>query len=776
MSAYESLRTLVATRTRRVVIWCGAGLSASAGLPTWTLLQRRLEAKLADKLSGQEGATDATTEQRLRGIRQESNPWVAFQRLQTELGLTTFREAIREVFAKAHSVDVPEVYKSLWKLKPAGFINLNIDRLATRAGGGEQSSIIEFKGKEVGRYTYTLNAPRPFVCNMHGVEEDFDSWVFTRQAIKELMDSSGYKEFVNASLITTTVIFVGITADDIAVGGHLERLVAAGITPQTHYWITDRRDKATDAWAEKNNIRIVSYKPTTSAHAELVQMLEELAGYVQPEEGPSPPVAFELNLDGAELEPINEIVKKDPEVIRSVLNAHAYKILKESGKNAVQEYEDFSRKYDRAIHSAWYTSTDPGENKFLGLNLLSEKSRGAFGIVFRAMDEDGKELAVKLLHAEIRRKTELLDAFRRGVRSMRILTEKEVDGMVGFKSASEIPATLIMDWIEGPNLNEFVATGVLAEWDVLLEISSQLAGIISSAHALPERVLHRDVRPPNLMLADYWDTGEIKLKVLDFDLSWHRGSVEKSVIFGSQLSGYLAPEQVQRKNGVSTQHASVDSYGIGMTIFYMASGRDPSPGEHAYKNWTDSLNTAVQRMRAANWKSLPARMARLIASATQEEQARRWDVIQLRSELNRLRDANRDPESVASAELLAEEISARCSLMSRYEWRGEDLSVGKNFGTGLTVSLSGNETSQEVNINLVRTSTEADNRNKLKESILSAKDNVYRALKDGGWIVSSDVGKGMLTMRAHISVASVAGRMSEIVESVQRAIEYMVFK
>src|SRR5690606_28979831 len=112
-----------------------------------------------------------------------------------------------------------------------------------------------------------------------------------------------------------------------------------------------------------------------------------------------------------------------------------------------------------------------------------------------------------------------------------------------------------------------VESGTLTDWAAILEISYQLTAIIADAHALPERVLHRDIRPPNMIVTGYWEGEALELCVLDFDLSWHRGSVEKSVIFGSQLSGYLAPEQIQRKPGVSTQHASVDSYGIGMTIF-----------------------------------------------------------------------------------------------------------------------------------------------------------------------------------------------------------------
>lgn len=773
--ALEALRTTVAMRTRRLIIWCGAGLSAPAGIPTWAALQRRLEVALSERLQSLD-LSDAQREAKLRSVRQEKNPWIAFHRLQSELGATSFREAIRAALAKAATADMPVAYTAIWKLRPSGLINLNLDRLATRAAAeAGVVGLIEFKGREVAPYTYTLNNPRPFLCNMHGVEEDVDSWVFTQPALKELASSSGYQNYLASLLSTSTVVFLGITVDDMAVGGHLERLVSGGIAPQTHYWITDRRDPATDAWAEKNSIRLIRYKPSTSQHPELVQIIEELASYVQPEDLPSPPVALELSLGDNSLSPINVLTTKDPEQIRAELNSYAADLLRPADAAAFAKYEDFSRDYDRAIHVAWYTSTEPGQNKFLGYTLIDEVSRGAFGIVFKAIDEEGRFLAVKVLHAEIRRKVELLNAFRRGVRSMKILSEKGVDGMVRYRAASEIPATLVMDWIDGPNLKEVVESGTLTDWNRVLDIGSQLSSIISVAHSLPERVLHRDIRPPNMIVEGYWEDDPLKVHVLDFDLSWHRGSVEKSVIFGSQLSGYLAPEQIQRRVGVSTQHASVDSYGLGMTLFYMVSGRDPSPGEHAHANWRTTVTHVCARPRFPNWRSIPQRVARLIVAATQELQEKRWDNFQVKSELQRLYEAHSNPDSVRSSEMLAEEVAARCPALVPYEWNDMNFSVEKDFGTGLTVSLRGDENGQEIQLAISRTATASDNRARLPDAIAKARDNVRILLSEAGWSVSTDVGQGMLSVRASVPSVEVAGKIDKHSEVVKKVIERTIF-
>lgn len=777
--AFVNLRSLVATRTRRLLIWCGAGLSVPAGIPAWGALQRRLEMALGTKINGMEmperqrEAKQAT----LASIRREANPWVAFGRLQTELGATTFREVIREALSKSASVDVPAAYFALWKLRPYGVITLNLDRLATRAAlEAEVEGVIEFKGRELASYGHTLSSPRPFICNIHGIEEDVASWIFTKSDLKSLSESEAYQSYISAVLMSSTVIFLGLTADDVAVGGHLERLASLGVKTSAHYWITDRRDPATDKWAERNGVVAIRYRPTSSDHPELIEILEQLASYVQPEDGPQAPVSFELDLGGGDILPPNELARQDPEKIREDLNSFASRILASGGGDEMERFDKFSLEYDRAIHSSWYISTVPGGNLFLGHYLEEEVAKGAFGAVYRATDKDGQACAIKILHAEIRKERELLNAFRRGVRSMRILGKKNVEGMVKYRAASEFPATLVMDWIDGPSLTQVIESVGLNGWEEILEVSFQLADIISTAHSLPERVLHRDVRPSNIMIEGFWDSQPIKVVVLDFDLSWHRGSVEKSVIFGSQLSGYLAPEQVQARNGVSTQHASVDSYGIGMTLFFMVARRNPRPGEHAYKGWESIVEDCCSKIKSVGWKSLGRRFSRLIVAATYDSQAQRWDVSQVRSELMRLREAANTPESVQSAELLAEELATRCQMMAGYEWDDAKFQVRKDFGTGLVLTLYGDESARQVVFELRRTANEAADRNRMADMISKARDLTRGILQESGWDVSSDIGKGLLVVIARIDSSVASSDTQAVADSIRRAIERSSFQ
>ena len=61
-------------------------------------------------------------------------------------------------------------------------------------------------------------------------------------------------------------------------------------------------------------------------------------------------------------------------------------------------------------------------------------------------------MAVKILHGDIRENKDMLTSFRRGVQSMRILSERNVTGMVPYIQAWEIPTSSVMELIDGPNL------------------------------------------------------------------------------------------------------------------------------------------------------------------------------------------------------------------------------------------------------------------------------------------------------------------------------------
>lgn len=776
--AYIALRAIVTERTRRLIIWCGSGLSVPAGLPTWANLRTRLQ----DALTNKANTLDQEAQKQLlsvaESIKKEQNNWIAFQRLKSALGSTTFRATIREALRLSASALIPEIYTKLWQLKIAGILNLNLDRLATRAFLQiNQGSIIqEFNSNSVGSFTHVLKSPDPFIYNLHGAEEDFSSWVFTHEDLSTLSENQAYINFVSTVLSAYTVVFVGISADDIAVGGHLERLKNHGVDFGSHYWITNRSDITTDQWAERASIRIIRYRDANN-HLELDELFHDLLNYIPPDENSkAPPVYLDKPLPRVELPSTEDLIKLSAEDIRIILNQHATEILKKEDKQSFVEYTRFSEEYDQSIYLAWYTSTIAGRNKLLGYFLEEEVAKGAFGRVYKARNNDGQVFAVKVLHNEIRSQQELLQGFRRGVRSMRILSKRGIQGMVDYKEASEIPAFVVMDWIEGANLKEAVLAKRIDDWYSILKVGVQLSNILKKAHSLPERVLHRDLRPANIMLQDLWTSQDWNVVVLDFDLSWHRGAYEKSVIYGSGTAGYLAPEQVEKIPGVSTQHASVDAFGLGMTLYYIITEKDPVPNQHKHTDWETSVRDATIRKQCKSWRSTPHRFARLILNATRDKQAERWDVTQIYTELQRLLDTVEDPTSVQAADLIAEEIAERSEQMTGYSWEPSKFTAQTSKPTGVSVELSGEESRRLIELHITRSNVGFEERKKVGRWLVNAADTAAAILRAENWMITEAKGdQGNVNIVASLSVSLAQANLDQVARTIDRALKPLSF-
>jgi serine/threonine protein kinase len=739
--AHVAFRNLVAERTSPIVAWVGSGLSAAAGLPTWSQLKSALFQAWEKKAASLHPGERDREKSALKTASVESNYWVAFELLQRGLGNTTFRDVIREQFREAPRVPVPQTYRELWRLRLSGLLNLNLDRLATRAfvETNPSAAPLEYNGFDVANVLGILKNPRPFLVNLHGHSEDTSTWVLTKPQLVALTKSRGYGEFLRTCLATRTVLFLGIGADDVAVGGHVEALARLTGDMGTHYWVTDRRDSETDRWAERNQIRVIRYEAGDGAHPQLDGFFRDLGSYLPIDEVP-PPVVLSAEVKiSEEMESPRDLARQEADAIRKQLNSRAMAILKPGTPEAYAEFDQFCKRYDEAIYRAWYTALDPPGNLVLDYTLEERVGRGAFGTVYRVRTPSGEPAALKLLNHDIRAQPDMLQSFRRGVRSMRILHEAKVEGMVPFRDASEIPTFVVMDWVEGPNLREAVFARQLEDWQSRLRVALSLTQILRRAHALPQRVLHRDLRPSNVMLRNFYaDPDKYDVVVLDFDLSWHIGSLEKTAMIGADTTGYLAPEQLQRVAGVSTRHAAVDSFGLGMTLYLLVSGRDPFPTEHNHAEWRNTVRNAAHIVNCSEWVSLPERFSRLIVQCTRDAQNERWDMSQVEIEIARLNDALAHPDVVSSAELLAEELISRTGYRRSYRWDEDRLFAEVGLPSGLALRAIGDERGAKVIVAIDWMSSGEYSRKRVMKWLPSAGDRVRKALVSGGWVVGSE--------------------------------------
>ena len=434
-TSYRALRGIIAERTNGVVFWIGSGPSVGAGLPSWSELKNELLKSLKEKIDNLDHLESKPLRKSAQDITREQSNWHSFERLRTALGRTTWQSRIRELLGPSDLIQSPSAYQRIWKLRPHGILTLNLDRLASKAysemNAGEVL-LTEFVGRKIAEHTHVLGNPHPFICHLHGKLDDVSSWILTSSDLVQAKNDQAYTNFIRACLTAKTVVFVGISTDDQAVGGFIEQLSGLGIDVSSHYWITHRRDSLTDRWAEDQGIRLIRYDAPNEDHAELLELLDDVIAFISEDDPkevlPVSPAGFSPGIRSLPSEA--DLLKLDEEEIRQILNEEASRILQIASPENIKEYDDLSQDYDRAIYRAWYTSVISGNNQLLGNTLREESTSGAFGKVYRATDAEGNDVAVKVLHEGIRQNADLFQAFRRGVRSMQILAHNLVDGMV----------------------------------------------------------------------------------------------------------------------------------------------------------------------------------------------------------------------------------------------------------------------------------------------------------------------------------------------------------
>ncbi len=165
-----------------------------------------------------------------------------------------------------------------------------------------------------------------------------------------MLSDVGYQQFLTACLLSRTVIFVGVTADDTAIETHLKAIKTANIRGITHFWITSRTDADTDRWSEELNLRIIRYNAVGHDHSALVECLNDLAS-AAPSADPKyvDPIIFGGVARTQTILPLELLLNKPLEEIRSQLNGYALNLLARADLQAYESFDTFENEYDEAI-------------------------------------------------------------------------------------------------------------------------------------------------------------------------------------------------------------------------------------------------------------------------------------------------------------------------------------------------------------------------------------------------------------------------------------------
>jgi serine/threonine protein kinase len=201
--------------------------------------------------------------------------------------------------------------------------------------------------------------------------------------------------------------------------------------------------------------------------------------------------------------------------------------------------------------------------KTLGQYKLVEKiGAGGLAVVYKAYQPNLERwIAVKILHYK---EKDALIRFQREAQAIARLRHRNIVILYEYGEENNWPF-IAMEYIEGGTLANRLS-GQPMDWVKATNLAIAIADALACAHKV--RIVHRDVKPTNILMAqDDWpllaDFGLVKLPDAEFILTG------TGVSMGTPA--YVAPEQAR---GVHIDHRS-DMYALGVVIFEMLTGRLP---------------------------------------------------------------------------------------------------------------------------------------------------------------------------------------------------------
>ncbi len=244
---------------------------------------------------------------------------------------------------------------------------------------------------------------------------------------------------------------------------------------------------------------------------------------------------------------------------------------------------------------------------------LERVASGGMGDLYRAVDDElGRPVAIKVLAARFAADEDVRRRFRREALAAARLSD--APSTVTTYDVGEWNGTpyLVMEYLAGGTIEEALRHGAQPTERVLLWLT-EAASALDAAHA--RGVVHRDVKPANLLLDD-----DGHVHVGDFGIAKAAG-LDALTLTGTVLgtAGYLAPEQALARPA----SAASDEYGLAAVAFELLTGTRPfereSYAEEANAHVDEQVPAASRRNRA-----LPASVDRVFARALAKDPAHRF--------------------------------------------------------------------------------------------------------------------------------------------------------
>ncbi|CAI6066430.1 Serine/threonine-protein kinase PrkC [Paenibacillus sp. JJ-100] len=194
---------------------------------------------------------------------------------------------------------------------------------------------------------------------------------------------------------------------------------------------------------------------------------------------------------------------------------------------------------------------------------------GGMALVYKAQDLLlNRNVAIKVLRQQFVHDEEFIRRFRREAQSAASLSHPNVVSIYDVGQEDDVHY-IVMEYVEGKNLNEIIKERAPLQVDEAVRIASQIADALDHAHH--NQIIHRDIKPHNILIGRNG-----RVKVTDFGIA--RAVTSTTITQTGSVVGsvhYFSPEHAK---GIVTGEKS-DLYSLGIVLYQMLTGQLPFLGE-----------------------------------------------------------------------------------------------------------------------------------------------------------------------------------------------------
>lgn len=200
-----------------------------------------------------------------------------------------------------------------------------------------------------------------------------------------------------------------------------------------------------------------------------------------------------------------------------------------------------------------------------GYKLEKRLGRGSSGVVYTARQVSlDRRVAIKVLYPELSRDPQIVDRFLREAKTVATLSHPNI--VTGY-DAGEANGYhyFVMEYVDGPTVAEVLSRGGAMSAERAIRIATQVARALDHAHE--HGLVHKDVKPDNILLAD----GVAKLCDLGLVCEVGRERTDGTV---AGTPHYISPETARGQ----TVDIRSDLYSLGATAYACLTGEPPFDG------------------------------------------------------------------------------------------------------------------------------------------------------------------------------------------------------